>query len=323
MRDNRHDHTLERNYIQKWQFLIGEYEPVKKKKHPHFRFVQDFYNFHGVSRQTFIKYYNRYLQSQDPKALLPQKRGPKWKSRRTLPHIERKVIEQRVKGINRYEICAILKLELGDATPSPSTIYAISKRHGLNRLTPKMKQNRRKIISERAGQLGHLDLHHLSRDLIVNDNRRYYLVALIDGCTRLAWAELVKDKKSLSVMFAALKSLNVLNAEYGVRFEAMMTDNGKEVASRDNVEGHPFERMLSELGIKHRYIRPYRPQTNGKVERLWRTLNEDLIEYTTFDSVEHFRSELMQYLLYYNTERPHQGLNGNTPLQTMQSLLAN
>ena len=48
--------------------------------------------------------------------------------------------------------------------------------------------------------------------------------------------------------------------------------------------GHPMERMLLELGITHRYTRPYRPQTNGKVERFWRTLNEDLLEGTTFES---------------------------------------
>ena len=109
----------------------------------------------------------------------------------------------------------------------------------------------------------------------MDDRRRYYLVALIDDCTRLAWADVVEDNKSLSVMFATLKSINVLNAEYGVRF-TIMTDNGKEVASRANVAGHPFERMLYELGITHRYTRPYRPQTN-KVERLWRT--EDRVHY--------------------------------------------
>ena len=67
--------------------------------------------------------------------------------------------------------------------------------------------------------------------------------------------------------------INLLNAEYGLQFEAILTDNGPEVASRTKPEQHPFERMLRELGIKHRYTRPYRPQTNGKVERFWRTLN--------------------------------------------------
>ena len=39
-----------------------------------------------------------------------------------------------------------------------------------------------------------------------------------------------------------------------------------------------FKRMLQELGIKHLYTKPYKPQTNGKVERLWKTINDDLLE---------------------------------------------
>ena len=43
MKDNRNDKTIERNYVQKWRFLIAEYQLVKAKKHPKFRFVQDFH----------------------------------------------------------------------------------------------------------------------------------------------------------------------------------------------------------------------------------------------------------------------------------------
>ena len=125
------------------------------------------------------------------------------------------------------------------------------------------------------------------------------------------------DLKALSVMFAALKCLNMLAAEYGVRFEALLTDNGAEVASRGNAAGHPLERLLGELGIKHRCARPYRRRTNGKVERFWRTLNEDLLEGTTFETVDELKDELALYLLYYNTERPHQGLGGKTPFQAL------
>jgi len=71
--------------------------------------------------------------------------------------------------------------------------------------------------------------------------------------------------------------------------------------------------MLIELGIKHRYTRPYRPQTNGKVERFWRTLDEDVIEGATFDNLDHFANELFDYLVYYNNHRPHQALAGKTP----------
>ena len=248
-----------------------------------------------------------------------------------LPYIEQKVLEQRHKGINRYEIYAILKPVLKAHTPSPSTIYAICKRHGVNRLTPTMKAAKRTIIKTRAGELGHLDCHYLSRDLLVNSSQRYYLVSVLDACTRLVWTEVVSDFKSLSVMFAALKSINLLNVEYGcfceaedgIQFEAILTDNGAEVASRTKPEQHPFERMLLELGIRHRYTRPYRPQTNGKIERFWRTLNDDLIEGTTFENLAEFKDELMQYFLYYNTARPHQGLQGNTRLQALQNLSTN
>ena len=76
--------------------------------------------------------------------------------------------------------------------------------------------------------------------------------------------------------------------------------------------------MLMELGIKHRYTKPYRPQTNGKVERFWRTLEDDLKRGTTFDSLEELKDELLQYLVYYNHQRPHQGIDGKTPAEMIE-----
>ena len=63
MRHNTHDKTLYRNYVRKWKFLIQEYELVKQKRHPTFRFVADFYRFIRQNRQTFLKYYHRFRQS--------------------------------------------------------------------------------------------------------------------------------------------------------------------------------------------------------------------------------------------------------------------
>lgn len=57
------DSTLERNTIAQWKFLISEYEKVKRKEHVKFRFVTDFYKYHRLNRQNFIKYYNRYKAS--------------------------------------------------------------------------------------------------------------------------------------------------------------------------------------------------------------------------------------------------------------------
>ncbi len=118
-------------------------------------------------------------------------------------------------------------------------------------------------------------------------------------------------------MFAAMRCINMLQGQYGIKFEEVLPDNGPEFGQRQsqNKMNHPFERMLIELHIRHRYTQPYRPQTNGKEERFWRTLKEDLIEETDFDSIEELHDELFQYMLYYNQERPHQGIGRITPIE--------
>src|ERR1700753_705751 len=132
MRDNSFDRTIERNYIQKWRFLIAEYEDVKARRSATFKRVGDFYRHHGTCSQTFRKYYNRYLHSGSEADLLPARRGPKWKTRRMPAAIEAEMIEQRRLGLNRYEIYAVLR-ERRQASPSPSAIYRAFVRHKLNR----------------------------------------------------------------------------------------------------------------------------------------------------------------------------------------------
>lgn len=321
MRINSHDETLKRNYIQKYQFLIEEYEQVKNGCHPTYERVEEFYQAHGTCRQTFLKYYGRYRHSGDVTSLLPGKRGPRYKSRRTPLEIESEVVRLREKGCNKYEINDILKGRLSGKVPSPSTIYNIFKRYGVHKKTPKMQEEKRKIIKEKVGELGHIDAYHLSKDTIAHDPTRYYLVCVIDSCSRLAWVEVVTDLKALTIMFATLHCVNYLKHYYEVKFAEVLTDNGPEFGPKESQSksNHPFERLLMEMGIKHRYIRPYRPQTNGKVERFWRTLNEDLIEGTYFESIQHFKKELLDYLVYYNQIRPHQGLDGQIPQKFAQS----
>ena len=325
MRNNNDDFTLVRNYLHKYQFLITEYELIKAKKHPKYRFVEDLHRANGTDRRTFLKYYNRFKQSGNKKDLLPQKRGPKWKTRRTLPFIEQKVLDLREKGNNRYEIVNILRPNLKKFTPSASGVYNILKRNNKNRLSKPMQASKRKIIKKKAGELAHVDNHYLSKGIIANDNKRYYLYGIIDSCTRVVWVELIEDITSLTTMFAALKSFNVLADHYNIKFTELLSDNGSEFGkkvTKDKTK-HPFERLLLELGIKHRYIRPYRPQTNGKIERFWRTIEDDLLRETYFESKEHLKEEILQYLYYYNEERSHQSLNGMAPNKFNQKLSVN
>lgn len=325
MKVNTNDLTLARNYLEKFRFLIKEYELVKSKLHPKYKLAKEFYKANDTDAKSFLKYYNRYKQSGRKEDLLPQRRGPKYKTRRPLPFIENKVIDLRLKGNNRYEIYNILKPGLKRFTPSPSGVYNIFKRHKLNRMNPKIIKNRRKIIKTRAGEMGHIDCHYLSKSIIKGESKKRYLLCLIDDFTRIAWAEIIYDLKSLTVMFSALKCLNILHDQFQIKFEEVMSDNGPEFGPKESMskEEHPFERLLIELGIKHRYIKPYRPQTNGKVERFWRTLEDDMLRDTFYESEEELREELIQYLYYYNNERPHQGIQGETPVEFYKKLLPN
>lgn len=317
MRNNSSDETIKRNYIMKYLHLIKEYEQVKSKKHEHFRYVQDFYKFYDTDRRAFLKYYNRYKQSGKHDSLLPLKRGPKYASRTPLAYIENKVLELRRKGCNRYDIHFLLSEKLKKYTPSPSGIYNICKRHGLNRLKPEHKANRRRIIKEKAGELAHIDTHTLSKCQIKGETKARHLLCVVDSCTRIAWVESIPDKKALTVMFAVFRSFNNIAQRYNIRFAEVLTDNGPEFGPKESESkmDHPFERFLIEMGIKHRYTRPYRPQTNGKAERFWRSIEEDLLHEYVFESVEELEDELLKYVIYYNELRPHQGINGKTPQQ--------
>lgn len=81
-------------------------------------------------------------------------------------------MEQRLLGNNRYEIVNTLKPKLKQFCPSPSRVYNICKRNGLNCLNKKMGQKKRKIIRQKAGELGHADYHYLPKGILKDSNER-------------------------------------------------------------------------------------------------------------------------------------------------------
>jgi len=87
-----------------------------------------------------------------------------------------------------------------------------------------MKKNKRKIIKEKAGELGHIDCHYLSKGVLPGSKRKY-LVGVIDACTRISWVELVDDITSLTVMFAILRCLNMLQVGSDTNDEYIILKN--------------------------------------------------------------------------------------------------
>ena len=183
-----------------------------------------------------------------------------------------------------------------------------------------MIQSNGKPTGPRISELGHLDTHSPADPALLRDGSRCHLVGIMDEQTRLAWAEVVEAKDSLSIMFAALKIVNFFSIQYGLRFRSILTNEKPELACRENVDEHPVERMLKELHIEHRYTRRPGFRDNGKIKRLWRTVNEEFLARYNFESTEELQYALEIFFVEYNTVRPHEALGYLTPAKALESL---
>lgn len=318
-RSNGQDKTMEERHIRQMLRHIDEYEQVKRKEHPTHQKASEFYAAKGLIRQNFLKYYRRYLNAnREVEALIPHKPGRRFKDCVTYePEVIEKLEALREAGYNRYDISKLLKHRHGIEL-SCSAVYRLLKKLGLNRLNPKIKEETRRIIKTMAGELGHIDVHYITKGTVkALGSRRLYVVGLLDSCSRVCWLEPVTDIKSITVSMATMDILTILNGRYGIEFKEILSDNGSEFSSRKNTAGHPFERLLEHFDIKHRYTRPCRPQTNGKIERFWKTLENELLSGETFDTLDEFRHYLRGYCLYYNEHRTHQGIDLKIPYEML------
>ena len=137
---------ISRTLATRMMACIEEYEAIKRKESKQFKTVMEFCKFHKFSHQNFMKIYHRYQSNPCPESLLPQKRGPKYQTRRTDIEIENLIIQLRKLGNNRYNIKQILKKKYENLAPSETTIYNICKRNNLNRLRKTEKEAKRRII---------------------------------------------------------------------------------------------------------------------------------------------------------------------------------
>lgn len=101
------------------------------------------------------------------------------------------------------------------------------------------------------------------------------------------------------------------------RITTILSDNGREFCGRP--DRHPYELFLQFEEIEHRKTRVKHPQSNGFFERLHRVLLDEYFRFTCrkkwYETIEEVQVDLDDYLIHYNTKRPHQGraINGRTP----------
>lgn len=317
-RSNGQDATLERRHINIMLRNIEEYELVKSKKHIKYKTAIEFYDNIGVCKQNFLKYYRRFVNAnREISTLIPHKTGRKFKTETTYTgELLEEIKKIRARGFNRYDlqikIYEKLKIKL-----SASSIYRLMRKLKINRLNPIIKQERRKIIKMYAGEMGNIDIHYIAKGTVKEvGDKKLYILGLIDAYSRVCWLEVIDSIKAIDVMFSTMEILMRLKDRYDIQFKSIMSDNGAEFSSKNN-QDHPFEKMLSFYGIKHIYTQPCRPQTNGKIERYWKTLEDELLSGEEFETLDELKDYILGYMLYYNEKRMHQGINNLVPIKML------
>ncbi|MFC5503021.1 IS481 family transposase [Lysinimonas soli] len=140
-----------------------------------------------------------------------------------------------------------------------------------------------------------------------------YLHTAIDDHSRFAFVERCDDEKGTTAA-VVLRRAVAHYAKLGVRIEAIISDNA--FAYRRSRE---LAATCAELGIQQRFIQPAHPWTNGKVERLNRTLATEWAYSRAWTSNTERANALQPWLDYYNLERPHSGIGGQRPIDRINN----
>src|SRR4051812_38039654 len=141
-----------------------------------------------------------------------------------------------------------------------------------------------------------------------------FLHHAVDDHSRMAYSEILGDeRKETAASF--WRRANAFFAEAGITVARVMTDNGSCYRSKD---------FAAALGpVRHLWTRPYRPQTNGKVERFNRTLVQEWAYAAPYSSDEARAADYPAWLHHYNHHRPHTGIGGSTPASRVHNLQGN
>jgi transposase InsO family protein len=266
----------------------------------------------GVSVRTVAKWLAR-----PRRELADRSSRPRRQPRRTPAAREAAVIALRRTRATAWQISKALKMPR-------STVTRVLARAGLNRVVnldtpPPVRRYER----ANAGDLIHVDLKRLGRiagvgHRIHGDRRARvrgigweFLHVAIDDATRLAYVE-VGAADTGEACAAFLERAITWFRRCGIHTRRLLTDNA--FAYR----GHAVARVCRRWAVRHRFTRPYRPQTNGKAERLIQTLLREWAYRIAYRTSAQRTAALRPFLRFYNHRRPHTSLGRRSPWTRFQ-----
>jgi transposase InsO family protein len=279
----------------------------------------------GISRDRAYVWWRRF-QAEGVPGLEDRSSRPHRSPAKTKATRERRIVRLRTRrGLGPARIAGIVGIQ-------PSTVHAVLVRRGLNRLDHLDRATRapiRRMEMTRPGELVHVDIKKLGRipkgggwrihgrnSGVRSYERRKaalgyaYVHSAVDAYSRIAYSE-VLDNEQGTTAAGFWERAAAFFATLGIVIERVITDNGPCYRGRD------FNAALDT--VNHTYTRPYRPQTNGKVERFNRTLLAEWAYARPWTSEGQRTRALAHWLHVYNHHRHHTAIDG-PPISRVSNL---
>ena len=270
----------------------------------------------GVSRQTVYRWLKRWRE--EGEAGLQDRSSRPHSPNRVSSEVEERIVADRVTEKEGPHLMA------GRLGVPRSTVYRVLVRRGLSRLSDLDRTTGVPIryVRDCPGELVHVDIKKLGK---VPDGGGWrilgrqnagprqkvgyeYVHSMVDDHSRMAYSEALDSEDGQTCARFILRAARWF-ATYGYRIDRVMTDNA--MAYRRSKD---FADALEEIKAAHKLIRPYRPQTNGKVERFHRTLLGGWAYKRPYLTNQQRRQALTDFLHTYNHRRPHSSLRGQPPI---------
>lgn len=180
---------------------------------------------------------------------------------------------------------------------------------------PKKRKNKTKLLYPRLKRHpkettpGYVEMDSIT---IYVFNKKLYFITAIDIVTKFAWVMLTRTLSSKEAVVA----LRRFTDKYPHIIRQIQTDNGSEFLKY-------FDQYLVLKGVSHRFVYPHSPKVNGVVERFNRTIQDEFIDRSNelYFNLNKFNQKLTNYLVWYNTQRPHYSLKYQTPMNYLQKFI--
>jgi len=211
-----------------------------------------------------------------------------------------------------------------------STVWKVLRRAGISRPPRPTKEPANSYEWPCPGDLLHMDVSRYARferpgHALTGDRSRTsaevdrrvgydYAHALVDDHSRLAYVELHGDERAATVTGFVERGLAFFE-RHGFTTKRLMTDNAFSY-----VKNHSLRDLLAAHGIRHLTTQPYRPRTNGKVERFHQTMRREWAKGVIYRSHRQRNQALPDWLEHYNRHRPHSSLGDRPPISRVHNL---